>query len=59
MWAQICLSKKLLYGERDETLQKVPQSGCEVSIFGDIQDPIGHILEQPGLANPTSVRVLV
>lgn len=52
------MSKKLLYGERDEALQ-MSQRGCEVSVFGDIQNPSEHILEQPDLANPTSVRVLV
>lgn len=42
----------------DEILQ-MSRRGCEVSIFADIQNPAGHILELPDLANPTSGRVLL
>lgn len=58
LWAQICLYKKLLYGEDDQTPQRVSKRGCGVSIFHDIQNPIGHIPEQPALVGLTLARIL-
>ncbi|KAK4832344.1 hypothetical protein QYF61_021873 [Mycteria americana] len=44
--------KKLFYHEGGETLQKVAQRGCGVSILEDIQNWTKHSPEQPALADP-------
>jgi len=34
---------ELLYGKGDGALEQVAQRGCEVSFYGDIQDPSGYL----------------
>lgn len=41
--------KKLSYSESGQGLEQVARRGCEVSIFGDIQNPTGQCREQPAL----------
>lgn len=44
--------KKLFYCEGDQTLEKVSQGGCIVSVSGRTKSSTGHGPEQAVLADP-------
>lgn len=48
--------KKKQYYEFVQTVEQVSQRHCEVTVFGDTQNPTGHSLEQPAGADPALSR---
>lgn len=47
------------YCESSQTLEHAAKTGCEVSIFGDIQKLPGHGPGQPALGDPAGALGLV
>ncbi|KAK4823564.1 hypothetical protein QYF61_003568 [Mycteria americana] len=50
--------KKQFYYVSSQTLEQIAETGCEVSVLGDIQKPLGHSPQQTALADPVLSRDL-